>query len=157
MYTVTRQSYWPDGDPVVEVAVGGIDFVNPDALVAKYPGEFKSFWDPRQAIKVAIEICQQWREDGEPKAQLAIGNTGGFTIPFEPTTFEKAIKWAEEEYETLEDDVFRFLDGLRVSGVTNMFGAGQYIQEMFEVDRIIARKLLAEWMRTFAQRHPKEE
>ncbi len=33
MYTVTRQCQFPDGDYVVEISAGGIDFTNPGELV----------------------------------------------------------------------------------------------------------------------------
>ena len=42
-----------------------------------------------------------------------------------------------------------YLDQLRESGVTNMFGAGSYLQEEFGMDKHEARKVLSEWMRTF--------
>jgi hypothetical protein len=42
-----------------------------------------------------------------------------------------------------------FLDGLRESGVTNMFGAGSYLQEEFGLDRNEARQILIEWMASF--------
>ena len=42
-----------------------------------------------------------------------------------------------------------YLDDLRESGVTNMFGAARYIQEDFGVDKREARAILAEWMKTF--------
>jgi hypothetical protein len=45
--------------------------------------------------------------------------------------------------------VAEFLDNLRDSGITNMFGAGPYIEEAFDVDRRTARTLLKEWMRSF--------
>jgi len=38
MYAVTRQHYISN-DYVVEVAIGGLEYANPDALVPKYPGE----------------------------------------------------------------------------------------------------------------------
>ena len=34
-YTITRQRQFPEGTPVVEVSSGGLDYTNPDALVAK--------------------------------------------------------------------------------------------------------------------------
>ena len=52
-----------------------------------------------------------------------------------------------------KEDVFLYLDELRESGVTNMYGAGSYIQEEFQVSKQEANKLLAEWMNTFAERH----
>ncbi len=53
-----------------------------------------------------------------------------------------------------KEEYFRFLDTLRDSGVTNMFGAGAYLEEMFELPPTQARQILTEWMRTFDQRHP---
>lgn len=52
---------------------------------------------------------------------------------------------------------FGFLDDLRESGVTNMFGATPYLIEEFGVDRSTARRILIEWMRSFGERHPQEE
>ena len=46
-------------------------------------------------------------------------------------------------------------DRLRESGVTNMFGAGVYIQAEFGVEKQKASKLLKVWMETFAERHPR--
>ncbi len=45
-----------------------------------------------------------------------------------------------------------YLDELRESGVTNMFGAGSYLQEEFDLDRTAARKILSYWMQTFEER-----
>jgi hypothetical protein len=49
-------------------------------------------------------------------------------------------------------EVFSFLDALRESGATNMFGAAPYIQREFGVDRTRARALLLEWMESFSSR-----
>jgi len=54
------------------------------------------------------------------------------------------------------DDVYRYLDELRDSGETNMFGAAPYLQETFGFERSVARQWLLEWMRTFTDRHAKE-
>lgn len=43
----------------------------------------------------------------------------------------------------------QFLDDLRESGETNMFGASPYVQEEFGVDRKEARAIVLEWMATF--------
>ncbi len=51
--------------------------------------------------------------------------------------------------------VFVYLDDLRQSGVTNMFGATPYIMEEYGVEERVARALLVEWMDTFAERHPR--
>jgi len=51
--------------------------------------------------------------------------------------------------------VFEFLDGLRESGITNMYGAGSYLEDEFRITRKESNSLLDEWMKTFAERHPK--
>lgn len=53
-----------------------------------------------------------------------------------------------------KEEVFVYLDELRESGDTNMFGAAQYIVEEFDVGRREARGYLKEWMATFTERHP---
>jgi hypothetical protein len=46
-------------------------------------------------------------------------------------------------------DVFEYLDELRESGVTNMFGAATYIADEFGMDIRRARKFLTAWMKNF--------
>jgi hypothetical protein len=41
---------------------------------------------------------------------------------------------------------FVFLNNLRESGVTNMFGAAPYLQDEFSLGRMEARDILTEWM-----------
>lgn len=53
-----------------------------------------------------------------------------------------------------KEEVFVFLDELRESGETNMYGAGPYVEDEFDVDRRTARSLVVEWMETFSKRHP---
>jgi hypothetical protein len=52
--------------------------------------------------------------------------------------------------------MFEYLDGLRESGVCNMFGARPYLQEAFNLPKNEASAILSEWMATFGQRHHKE-
>lgn len=42
---------------------------------------------------------------------------------------------------------FIFLNRLRESGVTNMFGASPYLSESFDLNRREAGKVLMEWMK----------
>ena len=101
-WTVTRQLQWANrGAPVVEISAGGLDYTNPDALTEEYPGEFETFDDPREAVRVAIAICNAWRKDGERKARARHGGTGGMTMPFDTCTFAEARSWAEKRYEGL--------------------------------------------------------
>lgn len=56
--------------------------------------------------------------------------------------------------QTQVDEAFSYLDDLRAEGLINMFGATAYLMREFPFDRKVAKAVLAEWMRTFAERHP---
>jgi len=50
---------------------------------------------------------------------------------------------------------FDFLDDLRASGDTNMFGAAPYLVDAFDLSNQDARHILGRWMKTFGARNPK--
>lgn len=68
-----------------------------------------------------------------------------------------------ERPEFVTEEHLKYLDALRESGVTNMFGAGQYLDNEFpdligeehvgSHSSAKARKILAYWMETFSERH----
>lgn len=41
---------------------------------------------------------------------------------------------------------FIYLNRLRESGVTNMWGAGPYLREQFDIGRAESSKILSEWI-----------
>ena len=52
------------------------------------------------------------------------------------------------------EEQLQFLDNLRKSGVTNMFGGAQYLRAQFpELSKAAARQILLEWIETFGDRH----
>ena len=54
----------------------------------------------------------------------------------------------------MKDSYFAYLDALRDSGVTNMFGAAPYLQNEFpQLTRAEARAVLLEWMESFTERN----
>lgn len=59
---------------------------------------------------------------------------------------------------TAEDltEFFDFLDDLRESGVTNMYGAGAYLEDEFDMSRKDASEVLSAWMKTFSRDEPPE-
>ena len=57
------------------------------------------------------------------------------------------------DLDIIKEEVFEYLDALREIGAVNMFGAGQYIEDAFDLKKSEARYLLGEWMRTFSERH----
>ena len=42
-----------------------------------------------------------------------------------------------------------YLNNLRESGITNMYGAGEYLMDTFDLPKAEARKILANWMSNF--------
>ncbi len=48
-----------------------------------------------------------------------------------------------------KSEMFEYLDTLRESGVTNMFAAGQYLEQAFDIDRREAKTVLLEWMNQY--------
>lgn len=48
-----------------------------------------------------------------------------------------------------EKRIFKYLNKLRESGQTNMFGATPYIQKAFCINRDIAKEYLLLWMKNF--------
>ena len=48
-----------------------------------------------------------------------------------------------------EKKYFDYLNGLRDSGATNMFGATPYLMEKYDLSRSVARSTLLKWMENF--------
>lgn len=44
-------------------------------------------------------------------------------------------------------EYFKYLNELRNSGTTNMFGAGPYLQDEFQLNREEARMIILEWIK----------
>ena len=49
-------------------------------------------------------------------------------------------------FDEMWDEVKDYLDDLRDSGYTNMFGAGRFLQEDMGMDKHTARRYLSTWM-----------
>ena len=61
----------------------------------------------------------------------------------------------KEKPSVLEQEHLEYLDELRESGVTNMFGASVYLEREFpELNTKEAKDILVHWMATFEERHP---
>ena len=64
---------------------------------------------------------------------------------------------AAEKPEYLIEDHLLYLDELRESGVTNMFGALPFIRLQFpDLTKQEAKQVLIHWMKTFGERHPRQ-
>lgn len=49
------------------------------------------------------------------------------------------------------DEHLEYLDDLRESGRTNMYGAGKYLVAEFNLPNPVARNVLSYWMETFGK------
>jgi len=49
----------------------------------------------------------------------------------------------------MRNEYFAYLNNLRDSGVTNMYGAGPYLQQAFGLTKYEARDILIQWMESF--------
>lgn len=65
------------------------------------------------------------------------------------------METAIEKPELMTEEHLEYLDELRESGVTNMFGAASYLQNAFdELSNKDAKAILGYWMHTFSERNP---
>tara|TARA_R110000824_G_scaffold65022_1_gene169696 strand:- start:12591 stop:12818 length:228 start_codon:yes stop_codon:yes gene_type:complete len=53
------------------------------------------------------------------------------------------------QYDEMKEDVFNYLDDLKESGETNMFGATPYIMETFEINKSMSKQFLTDWMESY--------
>ena len=62
-----------------------------------------------------------------------------------------------ERPKIVEDEHLEYLDLLRESGITNMFGAYPYLVDEFDLDEQEAKTVLRYWMKSFGKRHLKND
>ena len=73
-----------------------------------------------------------------------------FTTRFDTDTHLRYNTHMEKQI--TQEQVNRFLNDLRETGATNMFGATPYIQEIFGVTKYDAQRFLVKWMETFNEK-----
>ena len=54
----------------------------------------------------------------------------------------------------IENEFYEYLDALRDSGGVNMFGAGAYLQDQFDLSKSEARDILIAWMEQYKSEKP---
>jgi len=68
-----------------------------------------------------------------------------------PST-DMALSMRQTDYPETDEDYADFLLNLRDSGVTNMNGAGPYLQAHFHITKVEANKVLINWMKSFEKK-----
>jgi hypothetical protein len=88
------------------------------------------------------------------KVKLTYGN-GPFleTFPLIPKDKGVIMATATARPAVVTDEHLEYLDELRESGVTNMFGGAAYLQREFGLDRRDSKVVLMYWMASFNERH----
>jgi hypothetical protein len=56
-----------------------------------------------------------------------------------------------------DEKYYDFLDGLRESGTTNMFGATPYLKKAFKLKEEQAKEILLDWMHTYTNTKQKTQ
>ena len=51
-----------------------------------------------------------------------------------------------------QEDYFKYLNELRASGVTNMWGAGPYLEDEFNLTEQEAKDVLLAWIKSFEEK-----
>ena len=72
-----------------------------------------------------------------------------FEFDFKKNEERKRKKADNEKF--WRDEVYLYLEKLRESGETNMFGAGVYLQKHFELSKEKAIMYLSDWMKQYNQ------
>ena len=56
-----------------------------------------------------------------------------------------------------ENKYWIYLEDLRRSGVTNMYGARPYLEKAFDIDPYVAGLILSDWMKKYRREDYEEE
>ena len=151
------------------------DYLDGEEMVAKIDAMIDGAEEVEVDIDVVNEVDQEKRLDAEKIIKSTLKDEGG-AAGLEPLV--KAVKKLGIDKDQLKSmikkvvgvekhkhgdyistpisegvvkDMHIFLNDLRDSGVTNMFGAAPYLQKEFGIDKKAARQVLANWMQSFSE------
>ena len=84
----------------------------------------------------------------ELQRMAKLADAYGKSIDAVPST-DMALSMRQTDYPETDEDYSDFLLDLRNSGITNMNGAGPYLQAHFHITKVEANKVLINWMKSF--------
>jgi hypothetical protein len=122
-----------DWDRLYRHAVGGYDCMTKKFIYSELINDYKQ--------------PDNWQH-GEPALETQKESSGVLAVATVPVV---VVSVPEDRPEIVEDAYLTYLDVLRESGVTNMFGACPYLQEEFFLSQEDARSVLFYWMRSFGR------
>lgn len=108
--------------------------------------------DKDNSETMEIEIIKNEENSYKEKIKIPV-KVAKLLVRLIPDCIEKSENGRPE---FITDEHLEYLDELRESGITNMYGATPFLMKMFLVDRGLASKILSYWMKTFSERHPRE-
>jgi len=65
--------------------------------------------------------------------------------------FDGVKKMSKKQYEDEWIEYYQYLEGLRQSGVTNMFGASPYLAKAYALSSSEAITIVGSWMENYSQ------
>ena len=87
----------------------------------------------------------------ELQRMAKLADAYGKSIDAVPST-DMALSMRQTDYPETDEDYADFLLDLRNNGVTNMNGAGPYLQAHFHITKVEANKVLINWMKSFEKK-----
>ncbi len=116
-----------------------------DAWVAEGPKGLESLLSFFVGGGNVDNAIRSWFDTGvTDKSKLRIGPAEYYP--------DAAVNESTSLEENMSDDLyFSFLNDLRDSGKTNMFGAAPYLQSAFDLEKREAREILTRWMKSFSE------
>jgi len=116
-----------------------------DAWVAEGPKGLESLLSFFVGGGNVDNAIRSWFDTGvTDKSKLRIGPAKYYP--------DAAVNESTSLEENMSDDLyFKFLNDLRDSGKTNMFGAAPYLQSAFDLEKREAREILTRWMKSFSE------
>jgi len=133
--TNSQVSELKKGDRVTDGAV--VYEVTSDARISRSQTHFEAWaTSPRGGIVVRVTANGDY-------ARIPIVMNGGTRMS------------DKDRPDFVNEEHLEYLDDLRESGITNMYGAAPYVRDAFDIDLKTARDILQYWMNTFSARHPR--
>ena len=151
------------------------DYLDGEEMVAKIDAMIDGAEEVEVDIDVVNEVDQEKRLDAEKIIKSTLKDEGGAAGIKPLAKAVKKLGISKDELlkmikkvvgvekhkhgdyisatssEGVVKDMHIFLNDLRDSGVTNMFGAAPYLQKEFGIDKKAARQVLANWMQSFSE------
>jgi len=93
------------------------------------------------------ELCAFTQNSIYPISEIHLDD---YNIVVEHKTVNGKIEFDDKGIDISLIEEYKYLERLRQSGVVNMFGAGQYLQDVFDMTKNEAKLVLSNWMNNYS-------